>query len=89
MGISNFFALLTSKENCALRPWSSSFLTTFFLLIIIIHGDTKIDIIADDFNYIAPIMKSWKTSYLSSRKTFCFVLVVLTDNLNIIQHSYT
>ena len=42
------------------------FLWFFFKRIIIIHSDTKIDIIADDFNYIAPIMKSWNTSYLSS-----------------------
>ena len=66
MGNSNLFAL-TSKENCALRPWSSCFLMAFSYFIII-HSDTQIDIIADDFNYIAPIMKSWNTSYLSSKK---------------------
>ena len=62
----------------------------FFKCIIIIHSDNKIDIIAEEFKYIAPIMKSWNTSYLSSRKNpIILVLVVFTDKLIIIEYSYT
>ena len=67
IGNSNLFALY--RELC-FTSLVQLFSYDFFIFIIIIHRDTKIDIIADDFNYIAPIMKSWNTSYISSRNLF-------------------